>query len=142
MKFIVLLRHGHADDHASDFLRDLTAQGRQEAARAGRELATVQPPIERIVSSAAVRASRTAELVSEQMQSTPPLELRRELYLAEPSECIAVLRNLPDDVSCVLLVGHNPTLSLVGRAWTGNPVNLSPAAYVRTSRNIERWSEL
>lgn len=142
MKFIVLMRHGHADDHATDYLRTLTAHGQQAAIRAGRELATMQPPIQRIISSSAVRASRTAELVADQMQTATAIESRRDLYLAEPSECVAALRVLPDDVCCALLVGHNPGLSIVVRAWTHHSVNLAPAEYVQASRNVERWSDL
>ncbi len=120
-----------------DFDRVLAPRGRRDAEALGRligptgkglGLGKVRLPQLALVSPAA-RTTETADLVLEGMGpgagggagaggagagagaggATTPQEHPDDLYGAEPDEVLALLRLLPDEVTSVMVVGHNPT---------------------------------
>src|SRR5579875_651208 len=72
MKMLVLMRHGKAEAHSSgsDKGRVLTERGRRQASAIARGIASAGQRPDRIVSSDAVRARQTAEIVAEALD--PP----------------------------------------------------------------------
>lgn len=58
--------------------------------------------------STAVRAVETAELVRRGLDAV--VDRRRQLYGGSPEDVIRALQSLPEEVSSVLVVGHNPTI--------------------------------
>lgn len=118
MKRLYIVRHGAAQssyEAGSDFARRLTRSGEETIRRVAHWLTTqtdwVAP--ERILTSAAPRACRTAELLTEACglpQSC--FSSLQQLYTGRPADYLHVLaRSLPDEVSCAMIVGHNPTVS-------------------------------
>lgn len=112
-----LLRHAEAADGSPDDERPLTDKGIQQAEAAGRALARLGEEIDVCLSSPKLRAVQTAERVCEHLGS----ELRIEPALSgepfDPHELTAGLRN-------VLLVGHDPSFSLVVHDLTGAQARL------------------
>lgn len=113
---LLLLRHAKAValaspmSEAGDHARDLAERGRQDAARLGDTLRNrVLLPELGLVSSAR-RTRRTWELLGPLGSSEPDLVVSDRLYLAEAEELLFVLREVPDQVRSVMLVGHNPGL--------------------------------
>src|SRR6185436_18194203 len=112
---LILMRHGHAEEGRDDYARRLTEVGRSAARRAGWALAGTGFSPERILTSPAPRAHETAELVAHACDFCGPLQAERSLYVSEEDAYLAALRGLPEQVSRVLLVGHNPTASALAR---------------------------
>jgi len=115
MKFLVLLRHGIAEDAApgqSDADRELTAEGRKKMDAIAAGLAYVFPEAEAIYSSPAVRAMQTAEPVSKEYGLT--IETSDALAPGQSS------RKLVDqvEVEYAIFVGHEPTLSKLMKELT------------------------
>jgi phosphohistidine phosphatase len=128
-----LLRHAKAvaDPPAGgdDVDRVLAPRGRRDATALGRLIGpdgkglgtefvagtefaagTVQIELPQIaLVSPAARTSATAELVLEGMAGGTKTEYAEELYGADPDEVLEILRLVPDAVSSVMVVGHNPT---------------------------------
>ncbi len=119
-----LLRHAKtvADPPpgGSDFDRVLAPRGRRDAQALGglfagagerlpASLARIARPQVALVSPAA-RTAATAELVAGTMGDPPERRLEKDLYQAGPNEVIDALRDLADDVTAVMVVGHNPTM--------------------------------
>ena len=107
-----LLRHAEAADGVPDDERPLTERGVRQATDAGRALAAIGASIDACLASPKLRARQTAELACD------PLGLRVE---TEPR-----LAGEPFDVSElvagrgeVLLVGHDPSFSLLVHDLTG-----------------------
>jgi len=101
--------HGGPDDHS----RTLTGRGRRQATEVGRAITDAPdsvPPPELVLSSSAVRAVQTAELVLAQLAADVELVVEPRLYDADGDDVITVLRELGADVSAVMVVGHNPTM--------------------------------
>jgi phosphohistidine phosphatase len=62
------------------------------------------------MSSAAVRAVQTAELVLGQLTDRVPLGTYNSLYEAEPETVETYIREVEEHARSVLIIGHNPTL--------------------------------
>ncbi|HLJ74770.1 MAG TPA: histidine phosphatase family protein [Thermoanaerobaculia bacterium] len=108
MRFLVLLRHGIAEDPSAeknDLERELTKKGqrRMEAIAAG--LARVFPEAEAIYSSPAVRAMQTAKPVAKEYD----LKIIKRDELAPGVSPRALVDQIKDNYA--IFVGHEPTLS-------------------------------
>ena len=113
---LLLIRHAAAEDREAfaregrpDTERPLTKRGIERMQMAARGLTTMALPIERLVTSPAVRAVQTAEIVA------PGLEQRRvereEVFAPDAPISAAVewLRKQPR-VDGMAVVGHEPSL--------------------------------
>ncbi len=120
-RFIVLLRHGIAEERAAgkpDEERELTADGHRRMKQIARGLARLLPKAEVIVSSPLVRARQTAECVARAYSRAIPLEGSPALA---PDSNVDRFRELLAGVSArrAIFVGHEPTLSELMLALTG-----------------------
>jgi phosphohistidine phosphatase len=107
-----LLRHAEAADELPDDERPLTERGLADAEAAGHALAYLGEQIEVCLSSPKRRALQTAELACEPLG----VDVTPEPALAgEPIDIRAVTAGLAN----VLLVGHDPSLSLLLHDLTG-----------------------
>ena len=107
-----LLRHGEAADGEPDDERPLTHNGIAQAEAAGRALAHLGEEIDACLSSPKRRALQTAELACEPLG----VQVTAEPALAgQPFDVRELIAGLGD----VLLVGHDPTFSLLLHDLTG-----------------------
>ncbi|MFD5627342.1 SixA phosphatase family protein [Streptomyces sp. NPDC127072] len=109
---LVVLRHAKSawPLGVADHERPLAPRGLRDAPAAGRALTEVGCPPDLTLCSTAVRARRTGELAAAQWDTAPPLRLDGRLYGADVPELLAVVREVPDAVRTLLLIGHNPGL--------------------------------
>lgn len=107
-----LLRHAEAADGQPDDERPLTERGILQAEAAGRALARLGERIDVCLSSPKRRALQTAELACQPLgiQVTPEPALG-----GEPFDVVAITAGLDR----VLLVGHDPSFSLLLHDLTG-----------------------
>jgi phosphohistidine phosphatase len=107
---LILLRHAKSDWSGAepDLARPLANRGRRQAPDAGRWLAAHLDPIDLAVVSPAVRARSTWDLVSAELEVAPPIRIDDRVYGASDRELLTVVRDLPDDLHTVVMVGHNP----------------------------------
>ena len=130
---LYLIRHGPAEERdparwPDDEDRPLTADGEEETGRAARGLARQMEAVDRIVTSPARRARRTAEILREQLGR--PVRLAQWPELRPDSEAAPILARAAAEGGRLVLVGHEPTLGeLVSYALTGEAGRL-----VRLSR--------
>lgn len=113
VKTLTLLRHAKSgwDDVAlRDFDRTLNAKGRRAAATMGRHLRERGAAFDRVVASPAVRVVETLDAVASGLGRTLAPQWDRRLYLASAETLADIVRELPDEVASVLIVGHNPGL--------------------------------
>ncbi len=79
----------------------------------GIHLNRIEPPQIALVSPAA-RTSATAELVLAAMSGETKTEYPEYLYGADPDDVLEYLRRVPETISSVMVVGHNPTVHALG----------------------------
>ncbi len=73
------------------------------------------PRPEVVICSSAVRTRQTAELVVKAMGDELPLDSYDALYGAETDLVLQYVREIDEEVTSALVVGHNPTM--VQLAW-------------------------
>jgi len=107
---LVLLRHAKSDWSTGDpdERRPLAARGRRVAPAAGRWLRKHGSPIDLVVCSTATRARQTWELASGELDRPPPVRHDERVYGANAAELLRLVRELPDGLHSVAIVGHNP----------------------------------
>jgi phosphohistidine phosphatase len=127
---LILLRHAKSDwsGDEADLDRPLGKRGRRQAPDAGQWLASSIERVDLVVVSPACRARSTWELVAAELDAPPPMRVDDRVYAASDSELLDVVRELPDDVNTVVLVGHNPELEGLVSLLTGESVPMPTSA--------------
>jgi phosphohistidine phosphatase len=145
MKTLMLLRHAKSDwENTSlrDFDRPLAARGKRDAPRVGKALRKRGSVPELIISSPAARAKATIEAVIKTAKLEGELKFDEAIYGASSAELMKMIRRLRDDVSCSLLVGHNPDFEDLLRRLTGSHERMPTAALASIEFQIDRWEDV
>ena len=117
---IVLLRHAKADwPQVADHERPLAERGRKDAPLAGRRLAETGIIPELTLCSTAVRTRETWKLAVHELPHRPKTVYEERLYDASLGELLALLSETSDDVTDLMLVGHNPGIHALADALAG-----------------------
>lgn len=155
MKLLGLFRHAKSDWHdakARDFDRGLNRRGRKGAELMGRHIVEHGERWQQILASPAVRVTETIDLAARAVGREIPVEWDRRIYLASSATLADVIRETPDSVKSVLMVGHNPGLEdlifdLVPDDGS-SPLRavvedkFPTAAYAVLECAIDRWTDL
>jgi len=113
---LVVVRHAKAEQgRDTDFERELTDDGRADAAAAGRWLADRGVTPDCAVVSAAPRAAQTWSTLAAAAGWSVAASEDRGLYSADPDTVLDVVRALDEHCRCAVVVGHNPTMGLVAQ---------------------------
>jgi phosphohistidine phosphatase len=138
---LILFRHSKSDQSSSkaDIDRPLNARGRSQAPEAGRWLAENAGEIDLAVVSPAHRARTTWELASAELTRQPQTRIDDRVYNASVPDLLDVVRDLPDDVHTVVIVGHNPGTEELASLLTGGSVSL-PTSAIAVLESDAPWS--
>lgn len=145
MKTLLILRHAKSswkDSSLADHDRPLNKRGKQDAPRMGKFLRKQDLTPDKIISSTAKRARKTATAVAKASRYEGKVELTKAFYHAGPEAYLTVLRNLSDDYQWVMVVGHNPGMEELVASLTGRMETMSTAAIAHVALPIESWQEL
>jgi len=125
---LVLLRHAKSSypDGVADHDRPLAPRGIREAALAGDWLRANVPTIDGVLCSTATRARQTLS----HSGIDAPTRYADRLYGATPGVLIAEVNAVSDEVTTLLVVGHEPTMSEVALILAGDD-GTDPAALER-----------
>jgi phosphohistidine phosphatase len=106
---LVLLRHAKSayPDGVGDHGRPLASRGKREAGLAGDWLREQLPAIGMVLCSTATRTRET--LLRTEIDA--PVRYVDRLYDSTPGTVIDEIHNVDDDVSVLLVIGHEPTMS-------------------------------
>jgi phosphohistidine phosphatase len=150
---LYLFRHAKAvpqADNVRDTDRPLEERGRVGARKMAKWLKQQKIVPELVLCSPAVRTRETLDFVADAFAPKPRIEYEPGLYLATGARLMDRLREIPDSVKRVMIVGHNPGLHELAQALTDRKVgpladrlasNLATAGLARFEVSIE-WSGL
>jgi len=107
---LVLVRHGKSswDLDVDDHERPLSARGRRDAEAIGRWLTERSLRPDLVLCSTAVRTKQTWEYAMAGGASAGEVQYRREVYHAWVPELLALIREVPDEIHTLLVLGHAP----------------------------------
>ena len=146
MKTLILVRHAkssHSFGLSSDFERPLNERGFREAAEMGKKLYKKKIPIDRFVSSPAVRAKTTAELIAaEYDRKMKEILFNPSLYQADPAQFSDVISRLDDGDDHVALFSHNPGITEYASSLTQTHITQMPtsSAFAVTAET-DNWQD-
>ena len=145
MKTILILRHAKSSwkhPELSDHDRPLNKRGKREAPQMGKLIREqgLQPDI--ILSSTALRAQATAQVVAEKCGYEGEIHYIPDLYRADVEDILGILQRMDDSVNTAMVVGHNPELEMLLSLLTDEDEALPTAALAQVELPITSWKEL
>ena len=146
MKTLLLMRHAKSSRKKSkldDFDRPLSKRGKKDAPLMGRFLLSADLVPEHVLSSSAKRALKTTQLlVGDCCDYHGEVEYSKELYMTNASALIQLIRNVDNQISRLLLVGHNPTLESLVHILCRETVSMPTASIARVALPLKKWHNL
>ena len=146
MLLLTLVRHAKSswDDPAlDDFDRPLNARGERDAPRMAVHVLRALGRPDRIVSSPAVRALRTARVFAETLGVTAErFDQRPRIYEASTETLLTLVQMLDDNDRHVMLFGHNPGFTdLAHRLARCSFDDMPTCAVVQIGFDAKAWSD-
>ncbi len=132
MKILYLVRHAKSSWKYSgldDFERPLNKRGRKNAPFMGGVLKKRGVLPELVLSSPATRAAMTARIIAAEIGY--PLEdiiYTESMYGTGERGMIAIIKQMDDEISKLMLVGHNPGMTSLANAMGNDPVSNIPTS--------------
>jgi phosphohistidine phosphatase len=144
MRTLTLIRHAKSswnDSTLSDFDRPLNKRGQENAPMMGRLLKEQGVVFDLLVTSPALRALTTAQIIAAAMDYPEQALLKEpELYDAGIDQLLAVIHRLPDSAAAVALVAHNPGLTGLCNYLSGENIeNLPTCAIASIDFEVDSW---
>ncbi len=144
MRSLFLLRHAHAGNAPSggaDFERPLDLRGRLEAKLIGIHLSKQVALPDCVLSSPAIRARETIEIVAATANLAVEVRYNRRVYEASPAVLMQLLAELEESFASVLLVGHNPGMVELLELLTRESASMSPATLAKIDFKSGQWRD-
>ena len=113
-RILYLVRHAQAESgqsRGSDRERALTYKGQQDSIQLGEYLIKNNSNINLIISSPAIRALSTANLIAGRINfDLKHIQTEESIYSHNELEILKLLNKIPESTNEVLFVGHYPTI--------------------------------
>ncbi len=148
MKRLTLVRHANAswkNSKSSDFDRSLTRRGQAEAEALARHLLERKLVPDLMMASAAQRARQTGEILARELElPVNTVKFEEQLYLAQPTDILQVIRSVGPKVRHLTVVGHNPGISECARllAPQARLAEFETAAACTMTFDAQAWREV
>jgi len=145
-KELLLVRHAKSswdDPYLDDHDRPLNDRGLRNAPEMGKRLQewSIRPDV--WISSTALRAITTAEILAEQVGFPQnQIQQTKDLYHASATELQEIISELDDRICSVVLFGHNPGMtSLLARLYGLQIDNLPTCGVVHLQFREANWKD-
>jgi len=146
MKTLFLVRHAKSskdDPTLADRDRPLADRGRKEAPEMGKRLARrhVKPDV--LVSSPALRALTTAQLIADEIgYARKDIVLDDRLYASSADGLLAVIRAFDTKLDRAMLFGHNPEFADLAHRLSSEIVEMPTCAVAEFRFDTHKWSDV
>ena len=146
-RILFLVRHAKSswkDLTLADHDRPLKKRGYKNALLMGKRLKRRPHRPDAIISSTAARALLTAEILA------PFLEIDPDMVIGDPSiygsggrKMIDIIERLDDRLAGVMMVGHNPGITILANRLSDHPIANVPTCGVVVIRfETDRWAKV
>jgi len=146
MKTLFLIRHAKSSwDNSAlpDKDRPLNDRGRRDAPKIGDQLAKRDVKPDLMLSSPAVRALETAEIIAKKLDyKRKKIVIDDRLYAAAADDLLDVVHKLDDKLERVMLFGHNPELTELAHRLSSKITNMPTCAVAEFTFDAKSWSSI
>src|ERR1700737_1894767 len=146
METLFLIRHAKSswgDMALADKDRPLDDRGKRDAPKMGKRLATrgVKPDL--ILSSLAMRALATAEIIAKKLDyKLKDIVVDDRLYAGGADDLLNVIHELGDKLERVMLFGHNPEFTELAHRLSSEITHMPTCAIAEFTFNAKSWSNI
>jgi phosphohistidine phosphatase len=143
MKRLAVMRHADAKSASIDYERPLSTYGLSQAAESAKDLKQCCSP-DLVLVSGALRTRMTAKVVKDVYSFDDGIfEFDDRIYESSLSELSKRLREVDNNVDELLLIGHNPGVSMLVSSLIGQYCTYTPGTYVLIEfDNAKDWQSL
>jgi len=145
MKKLYIMRHAKSswkDSLLDDFDRPLNKRGRVDAPFMGEKLKAKKIIPDIIISSPALRAKTTAEIIAKKVNYSNEIIFKKNIYEVGISAIKKILKKLDDEKETVFLFGHNPDLNMLVDELVGFDENIPTCGIVEIAFDCDKWMGL
>jgi phosphohistidine phosphatase len=147
MKTVLFIRHAKSSWKSfdlKDIERPLNKRGLRDAPFMGEKLAHRQIFPDLMISSDAVRAYTTAQIIATKLNyPIQNIQQKHEIYEATPETVLNVLRQVADDKNVVFIFGHNPTFTMIANHFSDDKIeNVPTCGILAVNFEMQSWKEL
>ena len=146
MKTLLLVRHAKSsrdDPTIADRDRPLNDRGLRDASKMGERLATRDVDPDLIISSSAVRALATAQMMAKKLDyKAKDIAADDRIYASSPKALLEVIHGLDEKLKCVMLVGHNPEMSELAHRLASEITDMATCAVAEFRFDIKSWTKV
>ena len=149
MKTVYIIRHGKSsreDPYIPDHFRKLIPEGEARTKKVAKHLRMKLVNPELMITSSATRALDTTKIIAEELHfPLDQININSSFYKAEKDEIMETLFYLPDEVESVMIVGHNPTFTVLVNSFLRPEEQiskLSTSAVAGFRFRTEHWEEI
>jgi len=147
MKTVFIVRHGKAipaSANIADAKRLLTDTGVARTCKIALYMAESKPVIDKIISSPAERAYATALIIADKL-GVPAANIssNEKLFTGDDSDAIEMIEGLDDSINSIMIVGHNPVITLTANHFAEPKLDSLPTTgVVSVHLETEHWADL
>jgi len=147
MKKLYLVRHAKSswdNPDLDDFDRPLNKRGKRDAPFMGELLKKLNVNPDLIISSPAKRAYTTAKEIARILGYPKRMITKNEdVYLASAGELLSLINSIPEEVSSVMIFGHNPGFTQICNLLSNaNILNIPTSGFVEIHFETENWKDI
>jgi phosphohistidine phosphatase len=146
MKTLFLVRHAKSsrdDISLPDRERPLTDRGERDGTEMGKRLAQrgIKPDL--MLSSPALRARLTAEIIARKLDyKLKHIVIENQLYGRGMDDLLEVIYGLDDKIESAMLVGHNPEMTELANSFSREITHLPTCAVAEFTFDSRSWSNI
>ncbi len=142
---LFIIRHAKSswkNSLLSDFDRPLNRRGKLSAPFMGEKLKEKKVLPDIIISSPALRAKTTAEIIAKEVKYSKNIIFKQDIYDIGESAIHKILKKLDDKNSIIFLFGHNPDLNMLAEDYVGFDKNIPTCGIVQIEFNCKKWKDI
>jgi len=147
MKKLYLVRHAKSswkDMSLDDFDRSLNKRGKRDAPFMAMRLSKYKVEPDILISSPAKRARKTAKTIATEIKyPANEIVFIESIYGGGGGALFALLQDLDDRLDSVMLVGHNPDLTMLAEFLSGKAVGNIPTCGIFCMQfDLSSWKDI
>lgn len=145
MKRLFIIRHAKSswkDVTLDDFDRPLNKRGQKDAPFMAKLLKDKKIKPDLILSSPAVRAKDTANIIAKELNLIDNLIFKDTIYEAPLSTLINYIKKADDENKIIFIIGHNPSLNALAYEFINFHKNIPTCGIVEIEFNIDNWRDI
>ena len=146
MKTVYLIRHAKSSwshPELADYERPLNHRGKKDAPFMANFFHDIEKRKPLLVTSPATRAMTTCLAFAKELGIKPhQIITEPDIYEAYPGTIIRIIQDFDDEVDCVCLFGHNPSITEVSNWFADEPIpNVPTCGIVRLFSTAQQWKD-